>query len=447
MALKAKFRTLFPALVTTASPLTRVKNGLIYAFGFDVNAPRDSLDGLHLSALEPRRAKLTDDRTYYVRTDGSDSNNGLANTSGGAWATIQHGIDFITNSLDFAGYNVTLQVGDGEYNDEVSVVDRHVGKGTFAIRGDLTTPANVLISTAKGCFTLTDGADIDVRGLKIESASSYGFFVTRKSKLVYADINFGDVAMAHIWCTDHAETVKADGRDEVISGGGEYHWLADTLGIIFAFDGEVTAIDAPDFSIGFAVANINGIVESSGVTFRGSVTGRRYSASTGGRITTGTGGSKTYFPGDQPGIVADGGIYDLVPRFHVHKNGTSQTGITGGVENSLTWSTEAFDVGGYFDFNVWTPPAGTVVLHATAQFTGGLDSDNPVSIEITRDGTAIKTERFPFSTSQASISISTSIIDVANGSNAYGVRVRADGSTSKTVAGTAAQTNFWGYML
>lgn len=44
MALKAKFRTVFPALVSVGSPLTLVKTGLAYAFGIDIDALRESLD-------------------------------------------------------------------------------------------------------------------------------------------------------------------------------------------------------------------------------------------------------------------------------------------------------------------------------------------------------------------------------------------------------------------
>lgn len=43
MALKLKFRTQFPALVTAASPLTVEKTGLEYDFGIDIEALRESL--------------------------------------------------------------------------------------------------------------------------------------------------------------------------------------------------------------------------------------------------------------------------------------------------------------------------------------------------------------------------------------------------------------------
>ena len=64
------------------------------------------------------REQLTANRTYYVRTDGSDGNNGLANSSGGAFLTIQKAIDTVA-ALDLSIYNVTVQVADGTYTGAV----------------------------------------------------------------------------------------------------------------------------------------------------------------------------------------------------------------------------------------------------------------------------------------------------------------------------------------
>lgn len=54
MALKVKFRTLFPALVSVASPLLLVKTGLSYAFSFDV----DSLLAQLANTFEPLHAHV-----------------------------------------------------------------------------------------------------------------------------------------------------------------------------------------------------------------------------------------------------------------------------------------------------------------------------------------------------------------------------------------------------
>lgn len=47
MALKAKFRTLFPALVSVVSPITLIKAGLVYTFGLDINALKKTLDAYY----------------------------------------------------------------------------------------------------------------------------------------------------------------------------------------------------------------------------------------------------------------------------------------------------------------------------------------------------------------------------------------------------------------
>ena len=101
------------------------------------------------------REVLTANRTYYVRTDGSDSNTGLANTSGGAFLTIQKAID-VVGSIDLSIYDVTIQVGAGTYTQNL-VFKTLVGAGSATLQGDTTTPSNVVLSPASGsCLVARD---------------------------------------------------------------------------------------------------------------------------------------------------------------------------------------------------------------------------------------------------------------------------------------------------
>lgn len=49
MSLKLKIRSMFPALVSAASPITLIKNGLSYVFGLDISALRSTLDSIYVS--------------------------------------------------------------------------------------------------------------------------------------------------------------------------------------------------------------------------------------------------------------------------------------------------------------------------------------------------------------------------------------------------------------
>lgn len=67
--------------------------------------------------IKPRREVLTANRTYYVRTDGSDSNTGLANTAGGAWLNPSKAYDYVSSNLDLGGqYKVSVFLGAGTHS-------------------------------------------------------------------------------------------------------------------------------------------------------------------------------------------------------------------------------------------------------------------------------------------------------------------------------------------
>lgn len=59
--------------------------------------------------IQVQREVLSANRTYFVRSDGNDNNNGLVNSSSGAFATIQKAIN-TTASLDISIYDVTITI-------------------------------------------------------------------------------------------------------------------------------------------------------------------------------------------------------------------------------------------------------------------------------------------------------------------------------------------------
>src|SRR6185369_10064333 len=91
------------------------------------------------------RTQLLANRTYFVSTTGSNSNDGLA--AGRPFLTLQKALDTIT-PLDLNGFSVTIQLADGTYTDGV-IVSELVGQlstAALTIQGNIGNPANVIIN-------------------------------------------------------------------------------------------------------------------------------------------------------------------------------------------------------------------------------------------------------------------------------------------------------------
>lgn len=264
-------------------------------------------DTLYLSTSLTRREVLSANRTYYVRTDGSDSNTGLVDSAGGAFLTIQKAVN-VALTLDLAGFQVVIQVGAGTYTGNISMATPVLG-GTLIIQGDTTTPANVILSVnGFGAISATYFSRFTIRGFKITNAHVIGqcLYASAGGVIDFSSIEFSTASRAHI-------EVLADGLVNVlgnytISGAAPRHVYCNNGGNFILSSRTVTITGTPAFSTAFVRAEDLSLVAYTGATFVGTATGARYSIASNAVVRTGGGGA-TYFPGDVAGATATGGQY------------------------------------------------------------------------------------------------------------------------------------------
>jgi hypothetical protein len=253
---------------------------------------------------------LLENTTYYVRADGSNTNVGTANTSGGAFLTVQGAIDHISSNVNTAGKTVTIQLANGTWTTPI-VAKSFEGDGTIIIRGDPSTPANVVISTTSAiCFTAENISGLyKLVGLKFQTTTSGDHIWAVGPVLVeFESCDFGTAAGArHHISSFFGARVTATGNYSV-TGGAATH-LNSVEAALDIRSRTVTLTGTPAFSVAFAQAGRLANIMASGATFTGSATGVRYIATGNGVIFTNLAGL-TYFPGDAAGTTSTGGQYD-----------------------------------------------------------------------------------------------------------------------------------------
>ncbi len=250
------------------------------------------------SGLAGVRERLSANRTYYVRTDGNDANNGLSNSAGGAFRTLQHAWDIIAG-LDLSIYTVTVQIADGTYAG-ITATAVPVGANSIVFQGNAAAPANVVINSANGFF-IGGPAQITVKDLKLACSGTCLYTQHPGAALKFANLDFG-ASGDHI--RSDAGQIYGIGN-YAISGGAGRHLLG---GPISLSNIAVTLSGAPNFSGAFALIAGLSAITLWNVTWVGAATGQRYSVSGNGVINT-FGQSTTWLPGSVAGATSAGGQY------------------------------------------------------------------------------------------------------------------------------------------
>jgi hypothetical protein len=242
------------------------------------------------------RETLSANRTYYVRTDGSDSNPGLVDSPEGAFLTIQRAIDAAC-ALDLSIHSVTIQVGAGTYTD-AATLKSYVGAGPITIVGDETTPANVVVSVAGTyCF----GADTArgkwrLRGMKLQTATSGHGIQLVAADVEYQNLNFGAVASGYSHVYAHRNSRAIATGNYTISGNANAHFLVEASFVRVGGGITVTVSGTPAWGSAFLVCQRLSETEI-GATFSGSATGPRYTVSGNSNCVV-FGNGATYLPGN-----------------------------------------------------------------------------------------------------------------------------------------------------
>jgi hypothetical protein len=284
----------------SSAPATPAAGTLLVYAKDDGKLYKKNSAGVESDIAPPVREVLTANRTYYVRTDGSDSNNGLANTSGGAFLTIQKAVDTAAG-LDLGVYSVTIQVADGTYTGGI-VAKSYVGAGPINILGNTTTPANVFLNVTSADAFVADAVlgKYTLRGFKLKTTTSGFTFAARSNSIV----DFGELVFDSSASTYHLDIrkgaiVKAVGNWSVIAGAA-YHFAVAEGSNFDCNSRTITLTGTPAFSNAFARCSDASLALAYGMTFSGSATGSRYSVANGGVINT-LGGGASYFPGNAAG--------------------------------------------------------------------------------------------------------------------------------------------------
>lgn len=295
------------AIITIANGQTSILNANITPYSLTQTVP---------TKLGAMRHQLTSALNIYVATTGSDSSNsGLSVSS--PFFTLQKAWNYIVNTIDLNGFNVTVNVANGTYTTGLTASGSPLGIGsgnTITFLGNITTPSNCLIHVSTPdthAIQAAFGANINISGFKVSSTgtgtSSGVLSVIGSYVVITGNMEFGACTNSQIWATQGGN-IQTSGISYIVSGSAVTHFLTSFGGNIGIVGGTITISGTPAFATAFAAAIFAGVLQVIGSTFSGSATGPRYLASANGVINT-SGAGATYFPGNSSGTSPTGGQY------------------------------------------------------------------------------------------------------------------------------------------
>jgi hypothetical protein len=244
---------------------------------------------------------------------GNDANDGTANISGKAVATLQKAMD-IAFSYPPSQYAITIHIADGTY---APFATPSYGGPNIIVDGNSSTPANVLISTsaATHCVAVSGPNTLTCKNLTVANSNAGGFcgFVASNGATLSTQNTRSNIISSGSVFEAYGAGANLNVNGNHFFNGGAPNWFWGMLGGLVSIATGITLNAAS--GIGTTVtanASMGGKISLGppNASFGGSAltVGSRYSVTSNGVINV-NGGGANVFPGTTAGAASSGGQY------------------------------------------------------------------------------------------------------------------------------------------
>lgn len=259
------------------------------------------------------RVNLTNNLTVYIRTDGNDNNNGLTNTPGGAFATIQRAWDTIAKLYNFGGFAVTLQLGlPGTYAG--CDFNNYGPQGNITLIGNDGAPGSYVITALPpgGQYRHISSSvqTVYVSGVTFAQGSSdptFSIWAHPGGVIVLGNVTFsptGNAPNSSLIVPDNGGTIYTSGTITINGNGSVRSIIYTPPGGNFGGIGSAVSSNWNVFNLTFASFLLQlgpSQATFAGITFNpGGVTGSKYFLGYGSFCNT-NGAGVNYLPGSLAG--------------------------------------------------------------------------------------------------------------------------------------------------
>lgn len=250
------------------------------------------------------RELLKSDRVYFVRTDGSNANDGWEDNPRRAFKDWNHAV-VVAGQLDLNGHTVTLQAGDESdpviYKHNVILCPLN-GGGTLQIRGN-GSDRTAWESEQGDTWTLhsTGSVQVNFENGRLGSAAN-GIKINYNSVCnIGSGVEFGDFGGAGIWVHDNQAVCQILNSD--ISFRGKMQaFLLIQYGHCFLEGCKMTAFDDTQFKHGFITMYPRGSAQVIANSVDGNACGKRYALSYLSLLNLNGQAAETQLLGDENGL-------------------------------------------------------------------------------------------------------------------------------------------------